>query len=39
MAEVCKNSPPTKIVTTLELDAKVDKMKINIEVKTMVWQK
>ena len=36
MAEVCKDSPPTKIVTTLELDAKVDKMKINIEVKIMV---
>ena len=33
MAEVCKNSPPTEVVTALKLDAKVDKTKINIEVK------
>lgn len=33
MAEVCKNSPPLEVVTTLELDSKVDKKKINIEVK------
>ena len=33
MVEVCKNSPPTEVVTALELDAKVDKTKINIEVK------
>ena len=33
MAEVCKNSPPTEVVTAQELDAKVDKTKINIEVK------
>ena len=28
-----KNSPPTEVVTVLELDAKVNKRKINIEVK------
>ena len=33
MAEVCKNSPPTEVVTALQVDAKLDKMKINIEVK------
>ena len=33
MAEVCKNSPPLEVVTMLELDSKVDKKKINIEVK------
>ena len=29
IADVCKNSPPTEVVTALELDAKVEKMKIN----------
>ena len=33
MAEMCKNSPPTEVLTALELDAKVDITKINIEVK------
>ena len=33
MAEVCKNSRQTEAVTALELDAKVDKAKINVEVK------
>ena len=33
MAEVCKRRSPTEVVTTLELNAKVDEMKINIEVK------
>ena len=33
MAEVCKNSPPTEVVTALELDANVDKTKINVEFK------
>ena len=32
-AEVCKNSVPTEVVTALEFDAKVDQMKINVEVK------
>ena len=25
MAELCKNSPPTEVLTALELDTKVDK--------------
>ena len=33
MVDVCKNSPPTDVVTALELDAKVNKTKINVEVK------
>ena len=33
IAGVCKISPPTEIVTAIELYAKVDKTKINIEVK------
>ena len=33
MAEVCKNSCQTEAVTALELDAKVDKAKVNVEVK------
>ena len=33
MTELCKNSSPTEVMTALELDAKIDKMKINVEVK------
>ena len=33
MAEVCDISPLTEVVMALELDVKVDKTKINIEVK------
>ena len=33
IAEVCKNSPPTGVVTALKLDAKVNKTKTNTEVK------
>ena len=33
MAEVCKTSPPTEVVTALEVDVKVDKTKINVDVK------
>ena len=38
-AELCMNSPPTEVVTVQELDAKVNKRKINIEVKDICTTK
>ena len=36
MTQVCKNGPVTEVVTALELDAKVEKTKINVEIKDNV---